>query len=774
MEKHSALSRVRCLLVKTLLFTGLLLFLGTLAGAQDKPVVGEGMAAKPREVEELIVKPKQDSPVEAFFKSYLDSGDYNQFGYNLLTPERGQVFQPSQVGPDYVIGPQDVIQVNVWGGAINEIARMDGAESAKNYNDYTLTVDGNGAVIFPEIGRLTVNGLTLYELRQIVAKKYRDYYRNCTTSVTIDKPRMVQVLVTGKVNKPGYTEIYAGSSLFDALLAAGGVNKQGSLREIVVKRAGGGREEVIDLYQFIVAGKMAMLPKLNFKDSVHVKNLGPVVLMRGRVAQPAIYELKKGESLKDLITFAGGVLPDCEKKHVEMIRFDDGNRKILNIDGTREIVEVKDGDIVTFLKQNDMIRDSVLLKGEVHVPKTFAWHKDFYLKDIIKDISMFKPETSLEYAEIQRYNEASLERTIISFSPAAILESKNRDSADAMIQLQPYDEVVIFSRNELREKPMVSITGGVMKPGQYNWIEKFTLKNLIRSAGGIKSMAFDDGKIVRYTYKDKKWETATIDFSLSEINQKETSDIVLEPLDRVVINRKSDFSQTDWKVSIQGEVNYPGVYPVGVKTRLSDVIGYAGKTTENADLSGLVLVRAETKGVQEKHQNVAEDLLKKDLVSMASETRSAYLSEEERMENKQNTAIIQDYLGRLQSKGVQGRMLLREEDLVSLETLKGSPSDVYLKDDDSIVIPERKNMVTIVGEVFNPTSYLYMEKTDLSDYLERAGGVSDYADLKAAFVVRTNGTVISYSQKGRRFKNLEMKPGDVVIIPSRVLGVSKR
>ncbi len=717
-----------------------------------------------------VVKTKTDSPVEEFYKNY-ETGDFSQFGYDVLAT--GQSLQLNQVGPDYVIGPQDVIQVNVWGGAINEIARMDGIASEKNYNDYTLTVDGNGAVIFPEIGRLTVNGLTLYELRQIVAKKYREYYRNCTTSVSIDKPRLIQVLVTGKVNKPGYTQIYSGSSLFDALLAAGGVSKQGSLREIIVKRANG-KEERIDLYQFIVAGKMGLLPKLNFKDSIHVKSIGAVVLMKGRIGQPGIYELKKGESLKDLIAFAGGVLPDCEKHHVEITRFVDGSRKILNIDGSKEGVEVRNGDMVKFLMQSSQITDAVSLKGDVHVPKTFAWHKDLYLKDIITDIAMFKPETSLEYAEVLRYNQSSLERTIISFSPLNILESKNRDSADAMIQLQPYDEVVIYSKNELREKPMVSISGGVLRPGKYSWIEKITLKNLIRTAGGIQSMACDEGKIVRYTYKDKKWETSSIDFSLSEINLKESSDIVLEPLDRVIINKKSDFFQTDWKVSIQGEVNYPGTYPVGMKTRLSDVIAYAGKLTENADLGSLVLVRGEARGIQSKHQKVAEDLLKKDLLVISSEVRDAYLSNEERLENKQSVAIIQDYLNRIQNKDVQGRVLLREEDLKSMETFKGSPSDLYLQDDDSIYIPDRKNMITIVGEVYSPASYLFKEKETLSDYLEKAGGVSVYADLEAAFIVRTNGTVVSYAQKGRSFKSLAMRAGDVVIIPSKVLGVSRK
>jgi len=718
----------------------------------------------------LESKACSESPVESFYKNY-DSSAYSQFGYDVLSST--QSLQANQVGPDYVLGPQDIVQVNVWGGAMGDMEKTEGGASEKNYNDYNLTVDSYGAIIFPEIGRLTVNGLTLHELRQILAKKYRDYCRNCTTSVSIEKPRMIQILVTGKVQKPGYNQVVSGSSLFDVLLAAGGVSKQGSLRQIVLKRATG-QEETIDIYQFIVSGKMGSLPKMNFKDSVHVKQIGPVVLMKGRISQPGIYELKKGESLKDLITFSGGVLPDCEKHHVEITRFMDGSRKILNIDSNKEIVDVRNGDIVTFLMQSSQIKDAVVLRGDVQVPKTFAWRKDFYLKDIVTDISMFKPETSLEYADILRYNESSLDRTIISFCPSNILESKNKDSADALILLQPFDEVVFYSKNELKEKPMVSISGGVRKSGKYNWIEKITLKNLIRTAGGIQSQAYDEGKIVRYTYKDKKWVTSSIDFSLSQINQKDSSDIELEPLDRVIINQKSDFFQTDWKVGISGEVNYPGTYPIGGRTRISEAIVYAGLLKENADLSGLVLIRGEAKGIQAKNQKLAEELLKKDMLKISSDVRDAYLSTEERLDNKQSVAIIQEYLSRLENKEVQGRVLLKEEDMVSFETFKGSTSDIFLQDDDSIYIPEKKTMITIVGEVYIPASYLYRENDTLSDYLEQAGGVSSYADFESAYIIRTNGSVVSYAQKGRKLKSMKMKPGDVVIIPSKVLGVSRK
>ncbi len=710
------------------------------------------------------------SPVESFFKSY-ESTDYSQFGYDVLAS--GQTLNPNQVGPDYVIGPQDIIQVNVWGGTINEMEKLVGGANEKNYNDYTLTVDAGGSIIFPEIGRLTVNGLTLYELRQIVAKKYRDYYRNCTTSVSIEKPRTIQILVSGKVNKPGYTSVIAGSSLFDVLLAAGGVSKAGSLRSVVIKRSNG-REEVVDLYQFIVSGRMNTMPKMNFKDSIYVKQIGPVVLLKGRITQPGIYEMKKGETLTDLITFAGNVLPDCEKHHIEITRFVDGSRKILNIDVSKGAVDVLNGDTVTFLMQSTLIKDAVTLRGDVFVQKTFAWHKDFFLKDIVKDITMFKPETSLEYAEILRYNESSLEKTIISFCPANILESKARDSEDALIQLKPYDEVVFYSKTELKERPMVSISGGVRKPGKYNWMEKMTLKNLIRTAGGIPSQAYDEGKIVRYVYTDRKWATSSMDFSLSQINQKDSSDIELQPLDRVIINQKSDFFQTDWKVTVNGEVNYPGSYPIGGKTRLSQAIEYAGMLKENADLGGLVLVRGEAKSLQTKHQKAAEDLLKKDMLKISSEVRDAYLSTEERLDNKQAVAVIQEYLSRVENKEIQGRILLREEDLKSFETFKNSPSDVFLNDDDVIAIPEKKNMVTLVGEVYIPSSFLYQEDYSLSDYLEKAGGVSEYADFESAYIIRTNGTVVSYAQKGGRLKSMAMLPGDVVIIPSKVLGGARK
>jgi protein involved in polysaccharide export with SLBB domain len=305
-------------------------------------------------------------------------------------------------------------------------------------------------------------------------------------------------------------------------------------------------------------------------------------------------------------------------------------------------------------------------------------------------------------------------------------------------------------------------------------MERITLKNLIRTAGGIQSQAYDEGKIVRYTYKDKKWVTSSIDFSLSQINQKDSSDIELDPLDRVIINQKSDFFQTDWKVGISGEVNYPGTYPIGGGTRISEAIVYAGLLKENADLSGLVLIRGEAKGIQTKNQKQAEELLKKDMLKISSGVRDAYLSTEERLDNKQSVSIIQEYLSRLENKEVQGRVLLNEEDLLSLETFKGSTSDIFLQDDDSIYIPEKKTMITIVGEVYIPASYLYRENDILSDYLEQAGGVSSYADFESAYIIRTNGSVVSYAQKGRKLKSMKMRPGDVVIIPSKVLGVSRK
>lgn len=721
----------------------------------------------------LAVPLGQKSKIELFYESY-EKESCEQYGYGILSGEgvlKEFSQRPAVVGPGYRVGPKDVVQVSIWGSALNELSGGSTGPRHSNFMENTITVDDQGNLIIPEIGMVPVNGRTYEELKQLISLKYGTFCKDCSVSVSIEKPRIISVLVTGNVGAPGYVRVFAGSSLYDILLASGGVTKQGTLRKITIKRPGGGKITA-DLYQFINSGKMDELPVVQMGDSVHVEPIGPVVLMKGQIVQPGIYEILNNETLETLVAYAGGLLPDCQSNHIEITRFEKGERKVLNKSLEKKELRPANGDIIFFIKQYDFLKNGVTLKGYVPEIKTYEWRENFLLKDVLSGIVAFKPETCRNYGEIKRLTPDTQEPSILSFNPEAVLSEKEKDSPDARIELQPSDEVILFSKESMKEHPLVSISGGIIRPGQFRWIENMSVLNLVRLAGGVKAFSCDQGKVVRYKInRASQWETSVIEFNLRDIEAHKAADIVLAPLDRVIVNERSDFYQTRWGVTVEGSVNYPGSYPIGSGTRLSDVIGYAGGLTGQADFAGLALIRKEARDIQDAYQKTAENILRKGLVDVAANVKHAYLTVEERTENKQSMAIIQNYLDHLENREVKGRITLDDRDFGSYGSFKGSPSDVILQDGDHIIIPRKNHMVTIVGEVYQPASYLYREKARVSDYLDHAGGIAPLAFFEASFIIRKNGNVISYSQKEGRFRDLVMKDGDVLVIPTKTVGI---
>jgi protein involved in polysaccharide export with SLBB domain len=976
------------------------------------------------------------SSLENFFRKYEDF-EYKQFGYEIFENSNSQ--ETYVIGPDYVLGPQDTINIEVWGYALQELGNTQNSHII-----HKLKISANGLIIFPEIGVLSTTSLSVKDFREIVTKKYKNFCKNCSIILTIDKPRLLPILVTGNVKRPGYINVVSGSTFYDVLIAAGGVTRNGTLRRIRLNHANGKSEE-IDLYDFIITGNTGNFPKVKINDSIHISNIGSAVLLKGRIKHEAIFEIKKNESVKELITYAGGVLPDAKKTHIEITKFGEKGREILVIKNRNSSkFSLEDGDSIKFLRQDIGIKNAVFLKGNVAIPQVFSWQKNLRLNDIITDVELFKPNTSLIYAEIRRYNTSKLTPSIIIFHPENILKGKKEENillqpqdqiwlfskkeikekpfvivkgavqkpgkyawienfnilnlvkesgnfklnadlsyaeiiryelpdrepsitvfhprkiigknnlqgiilkpydevrfyskeelkekpfvivngavqkpgkyvwvenlnilnlikksgnfklnADLSyaeivryelpdmepsitvfhpgqivgkndsqgIILKPYDEVRFYSKEELKEKPFVIVNGAVQKPGKYpwienlnilnlikksgsfklnadlsyaeivryelpdmepsiivfqpaklleasnkkeiklipfdeirifnkselqetpmvsidgairnpgklRWVENLTIKSLINQAGGTLWKASDIVRIVRYTYQDKKWTTEMIKLSLSEIEKNPINDIPLRVLDRVTINEQNDFHQTEWQVITVGELTYPGKYPIGTDTRLSEILEHAGGITTNADLSGLKFTRVNAKGIQTEYQKSAVNLLKKDLVQKAAQLKKSYMNEEERLEQKQSMAIIQNYLTHLENKKPIGRLLLKPDDLKSLKTLKGSASDVILQHGDRIELPRKLDYISIVGEVYHPSSYLNIKEGKVSDYLSQAGGVSAYADITSAFIKRNSGNIISYGQKGKNFMDFTMKPGDVLILPSKVLRLS--
>jgi len=234
-----------------------------------------------------VPKPREalKSTIESVFSEELPqaiSKDLEQFGYNLFRAAVS-TFAPVTdvpVGPDYVIGPGDRFDVTLWG-------RIEGS--------YAAEVDRNGEITLPKVGTLKVWGLTFSELKDYLLSEFSKHYKGFYMNVVMGELRTIRVYVVGEVVTPGSYTLSSLSSVYNALFAAGGPSKRGTLRNIQLIRNGKILRS-IDLYDFLLRGDKSQDERVQSGDTIFVPIIGPVVGIAGNVMRPAIYEIKNTPS----------------------------------------------------------------------------------------------------------------------------------------------------------------------------------------------------------------------------------------------------------------------------------------------------------------------------------------------------------------------------------------------------------------------------------------------------------------------------------------------
>ena len=240
---------------------------------------------------------------EAIPPESLAVGNY-VFGVDVFRRATTQ-FLPLLAGPvdrTYRVGPGDVVALVLTGGV----------EQA-----YQLEVTREGFVIVPQVGQIYLANLTLESARAVLSDRLARVYSklrgpNPTIKfdATVARVRANQVYVTGEVTQPGAYQISALGTAITTLYAAGGVTPRANMRQIEIRRL----NEVVatlDLYDYLLRGDKRDDIRLETGDVVHVPLHGTRVQVTGAVLRPAIYELKEGETLPDLLRAAGGFTPDA-------------------------------------------------------------------------------------------------------------------------------------------------------------------------------------------------------------------------------------------------------------------------------------------------------------------------------------------------------------------------------------------------------------------------------------------------------------------------------
>jgi protein involved in polysaccharide export with SLBB domain len=395
-----------------------------------------------------------------------------QFGYDLFTrvPTTFAPVTDVPVGPDYVLGPGDHLNVLLWGGV---------------QEGYQVEVNRNGAVALPRLGVVQVWGLTLDQVQRLLQQRFSEFYADFHMAVTLGKLRTILVYVVGEVRQPGAYTISSLSTIINALFASGGPTKNGSLRRIQLVRKGR-HIHTLDLYDLLLQGNKAQDQTLQSGDTILVPLIGPVAGVAGNVKRPAIYELDPDMTLQRLIDLAGGVTALGYLQRVQIERAVANERKVVvdvDLSAPRRKAaptdlwktRMADGDLARIFAILPSLDNAVQLEGHAVRPGRYELKPGMRLRDVITSYEVLFPEPYLEYGEIVRYIGADTRRTVVPFNLGALLAGDPNQN----LSLHPRDIVRVFARADFVDPPQVRISGLVHRPGLYPLTEGMRVGDLV-------------------------------------------------------------------------------------------------------------------------------------------------------------------------------------------------------------------------------------------------------------------------------------------------------
>jgi len=483
------------------------------------------------------------------------------------------------VGPDYVLGPGDSLEIDLWGGVSQRMFRV---------------VDREGRVSLPEAGPLLVSGRNLGDVQLAVQQVLRTEYRDVSADVSLSKLRTVRVYVVGDVAQPGAYDISSLSTPLNALFVAGGVTPRGSLRALKHYR-GKQLVEEVDAYDLLLHGVRSDMHRLENGDTLLVPALGPQVTVDGMVRRPAIYELHGESSLAEVLDLAGGILPTATLRHIEVQRVEAHEKRTMlaldlspagdpdSVKKQLDAFKINDGDEVHIFPIAPYNEDAIYIQGHVLRPGRYSYKQGMNLTDLIGSYKDLLPEPAPHYAEIVRLNPPDFHPSVESFDLTAALA--NPASAP---KLQPLDTVRVFSRYDFEPAPEVWVGGEVREPGKYRTSGQAHLRDTIYLAGGVTQDASLDSAQLFRTQPDGTMKILSVNLR-EALAGNPLDNVIMQPRDRLLIHRNS--ARVDPPtVYIKGEVAKPGRYPLTTNMHVEDLVRVAGGVkrsayTESADLS---------------------------------------------------------------------------------------------------------------------------------------------------------------------------------------------
>lgn len=673
---------------------------------------------------------KQKNKKKVFGRNIFNNKDLSfEPNMNIATPE------------NYVLGPGDAVYVDVYGASNKSVE---------------ATVSPDGYINIEGYGLISVSGLTVSQANARVKAELGKRYSSSKIKLTVGQTKTISVNVMGEVKVPGTYTLSAFSTVFHALYMAGGTSDIGTLRDIKVFRK---NKQVasVDIYDYILNGKLSGNVRLAEGDVIMVGPYNCLVNITGKVKRPMYYEMKTTESMSSLLKYAGGFTGDAYTKSVRVVRKTGRQYSVYNVNEFDQAqFYMADGDSVSVDSVLVRYENMVEVKGGVFRPGMYQIGDGVNsVRTLVEQAEGVTEQAFLNRAILHRLK-ADRTLEVVSVDLKGILDGTSAD-----IPLKNEDVLFIPTQEEMNMEKTITISGEVYYPGIYKYAENETIEDFILQAGGLKETAstvkvdVSRRKINPSATQAEAELTETFSLSLKDgFVVDGTPGFTLLPFDEVYV-RKSPGSNDPVNISVSGEVMFPGDYSLASKTqRLSDVVKMAGGVTSFGYAKGARLerkVNAEERirmeEVMKLQREQYEELQQEQAISLANAKTSA-------------TGLDVDAA----KSALMDKFKVGDTYYVGIELDKalanpGCEQDIILREGDKIVVPEYNGTVKVNGAVLYPNTVNFTSGKKFKYYLSQAGGFSNNANKKGAYILYQNGYAAKVSDGAKP------APGCEIVVP---------
>lgn len=680
------------------------------------------------DVETLIEINEKDQDSDAKEKEYKIDEKLRIFGHDYINtiPTTISATTDLPVPGEYKVSLGDKLRI-IFSGSKDEI--------------FTTTVQLDGTIIFPEIGKILVLGKNFNETQKTIEELVNSSYVGVNVNISLAELNAKKISIIGAVKSPGVYLVNPFTTVSNALAYAGGVEDYASLRAITVISPDG-RTATFDLYDLLIKGDRSKDFTISAGDTVKVEGTNSLVKIHGSVLRPSIYEFTQLDTYQDLIDFTLGLDENGDSDNITstFIASNTIKSEKVNLDSLVKL-ELKEILVGRNVKTSSK---GILVKGSEVTEGYYELSSDSFSNFI--DNLEFSDEIYPFYATYEQTLNSGLENRFTTFSLA------DKDTY-LDFKLTKNSKITFFSRKDFLANENSSQNnngkgdserinnGAILDMIQPDFIQLYIGSKYFNPplAGKVTPK-----EIHEYFGSDENFLIDNVNIVTSEglISNAYEKSIDSKNIFTITIPREKDDLIL---VSIEGAVNAPGLYTLPSTSNLIDLYSVAGGFSENAYLDGIIFKREEIKKQQIDALNQAKIFLTSQLIQNSA---------------KDTNLDIKQFLETTEIVEPEGRVAGN----FSMDSNFNELKEFILEDADSIIVPSTPQQVLIIGEVLSSKAVLYEEGLDLYDYVSMAGGFTDYAKKRSVYIIRANGSAETIG--GSVFsKQLKIYPGDSIIVP---------